>query len=315
VTSLPRKLLLSVTVFVSTIAALEVGCRVLSTGEQRGPDDHRYRWKRGEFNLTRGRDVNPDGLRDRRHEVEHPGDVQRIVFLGDSVTYGHKLEASESYPSVLERRCLERGAAVEVFNVAIPGWSTRQQGIAYRTLAKKYRPDHVVLAVCLNDVPEMHNNLARPPALLAALHRNSALVRALVRAESQDIKLVRELFATPTPDNVRAGWELTLAEIEDLAEEVRRDGASFSLIVFPFRFQVQPNAPEPAPQVVLRDFCDRHGIPFLDLLPALSALGESGFVDYDHLSVAGGEAVAEALIEARFLPFGSALDGDLGFAR
>ena len=41
-------------------------------------------------------------------------------------------------------------------------------------------------------------------------------------------------------------------------------------------------------------YCRRSNIPYLDLLPPLRPLGEQGFVDYDHLSPAGAERVAEA---------------------
>ena len=63
-------------------------------------------------------------------------------------------------------------------NVALWGWSTRQERIAWQRIARGYRPDAAVLAVCLNDIPELFNNLSRPPRWLAALHARSALVRA-----------------------------------------------------------------------------------------------------------------------------------------
>ena len=62
-------------------------------------------------------------------------------------------------------------------NVALMGWSTRQERIAWQRIARHYRPDQVVLAVCLNDIPELFNNLSRPPRWLARLHEPSALVR------------------------------------------------------------------------------------------------------------------------------------------
>ena len=50
-------------------------------------------------------------------------------------------------------------------NVGLWGWSTRQERLAYERIARRYRPDQVLLGVCLNDIPELQNNLARPPAL------------------------------------------------------------------------------------------------------------------------------------------------------
>src|SRR4029077_6991321 len=67
-------------------------------------------------------------------------------------------------------------------------------------------------------------------------------------------------------------------------------------------FQVEANAPEPSAQRDIGAFCRREAIPFLDLLPALGPLGEAGFLDYDHLSIAGADRVAEALAASDLLP-------------
>ena len=45
--------------------------------------------------------------------------------------------------------------------------------------------DAVIVAVCLNDIPELQNNLTRPPAWLSALHGRSALVRRLLALTSE----------------------------------------------------------------------------------------------------------------------------------
>ena len=68
--------------------------------------DWEQRWE-GEFYTMRSASVgwplgadefNRDGLRDRRHAAETPEGVERIVFLGDSVTFGHGIDSSEAYP-------------------------------------------------------------------------------------------------------------------------------------------------------------------------------------------------------------------------
>jgi lysophospholipase L1-like esterase len=84
-------------------------------------------------------------------------------MLGDSVTLGDQIKPEEAYPQVLEARLREAGRPIEVMNVGLWGWSTRQERIAYARIVRDYRPDAVVLAVCLNDIPELQNNLSRPP--------------------------------------------------------------------------------------------------------------------------------------------------------
>jgi HEAT repeat protein len=247
-------------------------------------------------------EINGDGLRDRTHPLEKPPGSYRLVALGDSVTLGAGIEPAQAYPQVLERILWHAGRRVEVMNVALWGWSTRQERLAYQRIARRYRPDQVLLAVCLNDIPELQNNLARPPAWLQALFRRSALVRRVVDAPGREIQNVEQLFTDSEAPRVREAMRLFFAEVLALRDEAKKDGGALSLAVFPFRFQVAPGAPAPTAQREIEEFSRREGIPFLDLLPVLQPLGEQAFVDYDHLSAAGARRVAEAIAQSDLLP-------------
>ena len=300
------KLLLSLAIFLLFLGSLEALCRVLGLGHEVEVAHYIADWHKqweDEFYLlgSEGTGINSDGVRDREHTVENPRGLPRIVFLGDSVTFGFHLPRAESFPAILEQWLTEHGTPVEIFNVALPGWSTRQQGIAYRRIVRKYNPDQVILGFCLNDVAEMQNNLSRPSPVIAFAYKKSNLVRALLQVRRWEIHRVEELFAHPVLSTVEQGWQQTLDEIRSLAEEVRRDGAEFSLLVLPFRFQVEAGAPEPIPQRVLEEFSSENDIPFLDVLPALEPLGPGGFADYDHLSRQGAVRVARAILEADLL--------------
>jgi hypothetical protein len=48
-------------------------------------------------------------------------------------------------------------------------------------------------------------------------------------------------------------------------------------------------------------FAAAERIPVLDLLPVLRPMGESSFLDYDHLSASGARRVADALAESTLL--------------
>src|SRR5207237_131713 len=134
------------------------------------------------------------------------------------------------------------GEPWEVLNVALPGWSTRQEAIAYRRIARGYAPDLVLLGVCLNDIPELQNNLARPPAWLAGLHRRSALVRRIVGAREREIADVDELFAHPDAAVVGEAFARLFAEVRALRAEVEGDGARLAVLLFPVAEQAEPGA-------------------------------------------------------------------------
>ena len=86
-----------------------------------------------------------------------------------------------------------------------------------------------------------------------------------------------------------------------LRREVEADGAAFALVVFPFRFQVEPGAPAPVVQQRIASFCATEGLRCLDLLPAISRVGPAAFVDYDHLSPSGAAFVADTLYASGLL--------------
>lgn len=239
-------------------------------------------------------ETNVDGLRDVTRPVETREGLRRIVILGDSVTFGHGLEATQAFPHLLERSGQH---ADDVFNVALPGWSTRQERIAYERIARKYKPNAVILAVCLNDLAELQINLTKPPALVLSLFKRSAAVRLALGASNREIGAVEELFTEPDSARVNDAFRLFFQEVRTLRDEVAKDGASFRIVVFPFRFQVEPNAPPPSVQERIAVFGATESIPVLDVLKEMRAEKDPTalFLDYDHFSEAGHVRVAQLL--------------------
>ncbi len=300
-TPLRRKLLFACAVMALAGFAGEGICRLLGLGRRVEVAPHVADWHTGyggqTFWVFRGPGYNADGMRDRDHAELKPPGVHRIIALGDSVTAGHGVRAAERWSAYLESFLQQLGLNVEVFNVAASGWSTLQELTAYRAIARRYQPDQLFLGFCLNDVAEMHNNLtAPPPAILRWLMRWSALARWLARAEDRQIREVAELFHRPGAPAVQSGWDCVFATLNDLQNETAADACGLSVLVFPFRFQLEPAAPPPLPQRTLTQWCHARGIPCMDLLPALQRLGPEAFLDESHLSPAGARLVAEEIV-------------------
>lgn len=278
----------------------EAACRICGLGQTTPAADYIANWETqwgADFYTLdprfppSGDFLNIDGLRDRQHDLTKPPGTTRIACLGDSVTFGFLVDHTNSYPSRLEASLAESGIKAEVFNIALPGWSIRQQRIA-----RKYHPDLVILGVCLNDIPEMQNNLLKPPApWLANLYRRSQLLRAIYRPQEREIGNVEELFIAPDAPNVLRGWERYLHELDGLAADLAESKIPALLVAFPFRFQLDSGHASPPPQERLRRRCSALGINFADPLPALRRAGPDAFLDHDHLSPDGAEIVARYL--------------------
>src|SRR5512137_1344400 len=178
------------------LGGAEFVARLHEPGTTAAPADYITDWQawEGDFYTVKStavgwppwEDYNTEGVRDREHTVGKRPGSWRVACLGDSVTLGWGIRPQQAWPQVLEELAAGSGLDLDVMNVALGGWSTRQELIAYHRIVRRYRPDQVLVGICLNDVPEMQNNLSRPPKLVAELHRRSALVRRLVGARQRE---------------------------------------------------------------------------------------------------------------------------------
>ncbi|MCG3196550.1 MAG: hypothetical protein HUU16_01685 [Candidatus Omnitrophica bacterium] len=74
---------------------------------------------------------------------------KRILFLGDSYTYGWEVKDNESYPAVLAERFLPD---VEIINWGIPGYGTDQMLLLWEKHGVSYSPDVVVIGFYTRDI-------------------------------------------------------------------------------------------------------------------------------------------------------------------
>ncbi|MGB0578489.1 MAG: SGNH/GDSL hydrolase family protein [Limisphaerales bacterium] len=84
------------------------------------------------------------GLRDLDAEKKR----QRILFLGDSFTYGTGVESFESFPAILERQVKD----VEFLNAGKYGYTIVDEATLFEERARHCAPDITVLQVLDNDL-------------------------------------------------------------------------------------------------------------------------------------------------------------------
>lgn len=100
--------------------------------------------------------LNSGGFRDVEWTVLKPPGVRRIAFLGDSYTYGWGVErVADRFTDRLQARFAARSEAVEVLNVAKPGWGTGDHLQQLPELLDRYAVVEVVLAYVLNDIEKL----------------------------------------------------------------------------------------------------------------------------------------------------------------
>ena len=90
----------------------------------------------------------------RAGPARKPEGVFRVVFLGDSWTYGMGVAQSEAFPerlAALANRMMPGDAEVEAWPVALPGYNTLNQVAALEIFFDRLQPDAVVLCPTRND--------------------------------------------------------------------------------------------------------------------------------------------------------------------
>src|SRR5262249_52403380 len=93
--------------------------------------------------------TNRIGMRDR--DVDPDAATDRIVAIGDSITFGPGVPLEWTWPKQLEQRIARRGGDTEVLNFAVNGYSTVQEVETLRTKALRYHPRAVLLQYFMND--------------------------------------------------------------------------------------------------------------------------------------------------------------------
>ena len=98
--------------------------------------------------------TNSQGWKDVEHTFEKPPSIVRILFVGDSNTWGIvRLEAQ--YTRQVERLLKERGLTkVKVISIGVGGWGPDQELEALRLEGIYYEPDFVIYQFDINDVTD-----------------------------------------------------------------------------------------------------------------------------------------------------------------
>ncbi|MBN2562395.1 MAG: hypothetical protein JXQ75_15835 [Phycisphaerae bacterium] len=98
--------------------------------------------------------INSDGIRCDREACDFSPDEFNIIFLGDSFTYGEKLEnGRDAFPTQLEAMINARDPAVPVRTVNF-GWVSSSPLLSYRLLkdiGQSYHPRLVILCLDMTD--------------------------------------------------------------------------------------------------------------------------------------------------------------------
>ena len=130
---------------------------------------------------------------DREYALDKKPSTFRILFLGDSVTFGHGSVAEHAYPALLERLLREWRPDVDwqVWNAAVPGYNTSQELAHLLQVGPAFQPDLVVIGFFPNDL--VANYTVVPAGRMA---RVASAVTSFLRRHMYSLELYKRVFLT-----------------------------------------------------------------------------------------------------------------------
>ena len=275
--------------------------------------------------------INGKGLRGPEIDYARTRDALRILYLGDSVTFGFMLaDYAASFPYQVETLLeAELAREVETINAGVGGYSPWQAVNYFAGEGLRYQPDLIVVGFVLNDVTEKFE-LARFGGYGEGYQVTNTLfsrfdawagqsstlyflkqlaIRLRTHGEMRQAALVQQQLAVemltdqPNHPDVQTAWELTLNNLQQILALAQEHAIPIALVVFPFTFQFDDPETLNRPQIILTQFGREHDLPVLDLLPPLAQHMRNQaqspdvyFLDEDHLSAYGSRVVAEMIV-------------------
>ncbi len=237
--------------------------------------------------------VNAAGFRDREFALVRTPGTFRIVALGDSVTFGRGVPLAETWVKVLERALnpnSPEARRTEVLNFGVGGYNTDQEVELYRSRARHYEPDLVIVGYVLNDPLSAAASLrvqsmaAKKPAVAKKEGEGDAPSAPAFRnaiADSVLVRMVRNLFGPlggrPTmgaprfPKDFHADpekWAIVTHALDELATITAEDRTAVLVVIFPLLIQLDEYPYREVHEQVARA-AQARGFDVLDLHPVL----------------------------------------------
>ncbi|MEE2663776.1 MAG: SGNH/GDSL hydrolase family protein [Myxococcota bacterium] len=208
--------------------------------------------------------INSHGFRDDEVSLNRSA-RRRIVFLGDSLTFGWGVEKQESFEHLIERE-LDGRSPTEIINFGTGNYNTVQEVNLFLEKGLAYHPDQVVLFYFINDaevaaqksrVPWLSNVRiatffwSRGKALWARISPSAgfeAYYSALYRDDSE-------------------GWRNAKNALLQLRDVCIENGIELQVVLLPELHQLDPYVFEEQHALIVGHL-ERHGVDVLDLAPS-----------------------------------------------
>lgn len=215
-------------------------------------------------------ETSPQGLRDREFALDPKPGTERIMMVGDSLTFGWGVPYEATFSKRIEKLYADAGQQVEVINTGVGNWNTVQEVTYFLTKAKDFKPNIVVLNYFVNDAEPVPEKRSPPSFLMRNCYscvfiagRIDMLRRLFLGGPSWDAYYLGLYGNGDTP-----GWLAAKAAIKELADYCKANNIKLVIASLPELHDVANYRFDAVTQLVKQAALE-NGAVFVDLLPAV----------------------------------------------
>lgn len=267
------------------------------------------------------------GLRVRQEEWHRKlGDGMRILFLGDSVTFGYRLPAEDGFVEVVSDLLAQRADSAKcvTLNGGTTAYAPSQELDWLLHEGADLAPEVVILQISLNDITSgFHAEAGWDPSVhpeFAQMHRDphwSAFMRLAfdwgrTRAYGRDLAAAAiateelrldELFEPIETQRVQSAWRRAESDWRRMAAFCHERDIPLVFLLVPVQSQILDAEASTLPQSKLAAFAADIGADCLDVLPDLRRHCRNHpqecndlYIDHAHPSRIGNQIIGRAIV-------------------
>jgi lysophospholipase L1-like esterase len=215
--------------------------------------------------------TNSLGLRDYEYSVEKPENVKRVIFLGDSFTFGWGVPLDRLFSKQVEGMLNKNGRKVEVINMGVGNYNSVMEVALFKLKGLELDPDMVILMYFINDtepVPRIKSRVEyyvlRHSYFMAFLFDRFVKIKTYFDKDFIWSRYYRSLYSEENAKNLAA----TRRAIKELIKICSQNDIKLLIVNIPELRSLKNYQFSKATRYI-QSLAEAQNVLFLDLLPAL----------------------------------------------
>jgi len=283
---------------------------------------------KGEFFVDGVYQINSKGYREREFSAEKNPDLTRIICVGNSCTFGWKVNLEETYPKILEKLLNLNlpQPKFEVINAGMTGYSTFQGVRFLKREILGFHPDIIIFSYGWNDMcPSEREDKDQkfPPQWILNLDDFLSRSRFYSFLKFEIMSLLKKL--RQSQDDKKIVYRVSIKDYQENLKELAKIAQDSGIKVFFLSLPIasarvflgpgktsKPHIANKYYNKTLRETTSEMGVPLIDVALLFEDRGDlydNGREEYIHYNAKGHQVIADAIYQY-FLEQGIAQPSD-----